>query len=426
VIRTLLDRSPHIGLVTIELSGHLNPSTTLARELLSRGHRVTLFARVDAEAKARAAGLGFEAIGVEAFPLGAGAAATEVLGRLEGAAALRYTLNLLNEQTRLLLADLPDRLRAARLDLLLIDEISPAAEAVAEVLRIPYVTICNALSLRSDPGLPPPLSGWRYHPGRLARLRNRLATLVLEGGERISRGDIRRYRAAHGLPAHAGEMRRALIAQQPAFFDFPRVAQPEWFHYAGPFHDEASGDDAGFPFDRLDERPLIFASMGTLQNQQFEVFHTIAEACAGVDAQLVMTLGRRGAVTPPLLQALPGAPLVVPFAPQRALLARAAVAITHAGLNTALEALVQGVPMVALPVTNDQPGVAARLAWLGAAEVIPRARLEPAVLRRAVTRVLLEPSYRAAAQAARAQIAQRPGVALAADIIERVLASSST
>jgi UDP:flavonoid glycosyltransferase YjiC (YdhE family) len=128
-------------------------------------------------------------------------------------------------------------------------------------------------------------------------------------------------------------------------------------------------------------------------------------------------------VVPPLLQALPGAPLVVSYAPQRELLSRAAVAITHAGLNTALEALVQGVPMVALPVTNDQPGVAARLAWLGAAEVVPRAHLEPAVLRRAVERVLTVPSYREAAQGARAQIARRPGVAIAADIIERVLAT---
>ena len=247
--------------------------------------------------------------------------------------------------------------------------------------------------------------------------------MVLEGAERLSRGETHRYRRAHGLPAHAGAMRRAMIAQQPAFFDFPRVAQPEWFHHAGPFHDEASGDAADFPFDRLDGRPLVFASMGTLQNQQFEVFHTVAEACAGLDVQLVITLGRRGAVMPPLLHALPGAPLVVPYAPQRALLARAAVAITHAGLNTALEALVQGVPMVALPVTNDQPGVAARLAWLGAAEVVPRARLEPAVLRRAIERVLVVPSYREAAQAARAQIARRPGVAIAADIIERVLAS---
>ena len=413
----------HIGLITLEVSGHLNPSTTLARELGARGHRVTLFARADAEAKARAAGLGFELLGADAFPLGSCAVTTDALGRLEGAAALRFTLNMLREQAHLLLAEAPERLRAARLDLLLIDEVSPAAEAVAEALRIPYVTICNALALRSDPALPPPISGWRYHPGRLARLRNRLATLVIEGAERLSRGEIHRYRVAHGLPAHAGAMRRAAIAQQPAFFDFPRAAQPDWFHYAGPFHDETSGDAAPFPFAELDGRALIFASMGTLQNQQFEVFHTIAEACAGLDAQLVITLGRRGATMPPLLRALPRAPLVVPYAPQRELLARAAVAITHAGLNTALEALVQGVPMVALPVTNDQPGVAARLAWLGAAEVVTRAALEPAVLRRAIQRVLVEPSYRQAAQAARARLARRPGAAIAADIIERVLAS---
>jgi len=418
-------KAAHIGLVTLELSGHLNPSTTLARELMARGHRVTLFARVDAEAKARAVGLGFEALGAAAFPLGSRAAAADELGRLDGAAALRYTLRLLSEEANVLLSDAPERLRAAGLDLLLIDEITPAAEAVAEVLRIPYVTICNALALHSDPALPPPICGWRYHPGRLARLRNRLVTAVLEGLERVSRGETHRYRRAHHLPARAGAMRRAMIAQQPAFFDFPRVAQPEWFHYAGPFHDEASGDAADFPFDRLDGRPLVFASMGTVQNQQFEVFHIIAEACAGLDAQLVMTLGRPGAVVPRLLQALPGAPLVVPYAPQRALLARAAVAITHAGLNTALEALTQGVPMVALPVTNDQPGVAARLARLGAAEVVARAQLEPAVLRRAVERVLLSPSYREAAQAARAQIARRPGAAIAADIIERVLAPSS-
>ena len=65
----------------------------------------------------------------------------------------------------MLLTEAPERLRAARLDLLLIDEVSPAAEAVAEVLRIPYVTICNALALRSDPALPPPIYGWQLSPG---------------------------------------------------------------------------------------------------------------------------------------------------------------------------------------------------------------------------------------------------------------------
>jgi UDP:flavonoid glycosyltransferase YjiC (YdhE family) len=53
--------------------------------------------------------------------------------------------------------------------------------------------------------------------------------------------------------------------------------------------------------------------MGTLQNRQGPIFETIASACADLDAQLVLSLGshdQRLELNPP------GAPLVVPFAPQ--------------------------------------------------------------------------------------------------------------
>jgi UDP:flavonoid glycosyltransferase YjiC (YdhE family) len=103
------------------------------------------------------------------------------------------------------------------------------------------------------------------------------------------------------------------------------------------------------------------------------------------------------------------------------LLERATLVITHAGLNTALEALVQGVPLVAIPVTNDQPGVAARLAWLGVAEVIPLPALRPALVRRAVGRVLSDPRYREAARRAQVEMARTPGPARAADLIEAAL-----
>ena len=39
------------------------------------------------------------------------------------------------------------------------------------------------------------------------------------------------------------------------------------------------------------ERPLVYASLGTLQNGSEEIFRTIAEACAGLNAQLVISLG---------------------------------------------------------------------------------------------------------------------------------------
>jgi hypothetical protein len=81
--------------------------------------------------------------------------------------------------------------------------------------------------------------------------------------------------------------------------------------------------------------------------------------------------------------------------PQFELLDRAALTITHAGMNTTLESLARGVPMVAIPITNDQPGVAARIVWTGSELMVPLYRLTPKRLRRAVVRVLGEPSFAA-------------------------------
>jgi len=48
-----------IGLVSMPLSGHLNPMTALARRLQSRGNEVVFFGVPDVEPFARAAGLDF-------------------------------------------------------------------------------------------------------------------------------------------------------------------------------------------------------------------------------------------------------------------------------------------------------------------------------------------------------------------------------
>ena len=81
--------------------------------------------------------------------------------------------------------------------------------------------------------------------------------------------------------------------------------------------------------------------------------------------------------------------------------------------------------MIAIPITNDQPGVAARLAWLGAAEVVPPQRLTVPRLRAAIERVLRESGFREAAQRCREKIRESDGVANAADIVEQVLATKA-
>jgi len=73
---------------------------------------------------------------------------------------------------------------------------------------------------------------------------------------------------------------------------------------------------------------------------------------------------------------------------------------------------------VAIPITNDQPGVARRLEWLGLGEVVLPRQLAAVRLRHAVERVLGDPGYRNRARARAAEIADLDGVRRAADIVD--------
>ncbi|NEQ63559.1 MAG: glycosyl transferase family 1, partial [Moorea sp. SIO4A1] len=88
--------------------------------------------------------------------------------------------------------------------------------------------------------------------------------------------------------------------------------------------------------------------------------------------------------------------------------------------NTTLESLSNGVPMVAIPITNDQPGVAARIAWTGTGEVIPLKKLSVEKLQKAIKLVLTEDSYKKNALRLQEAIKRAGGVSRAADIIEQV------
>ena len=66
----------------------------------------------------------------------------------------------------------------------------------------------------------------------------------------------------------------------------------------------------------------------------------------------------------------------------------------------------------------EQPATAARLAFHGAARVLPPRRANRATIREALEAVLSDPSYRAALAGPAAEIAVAGGVPRAADLIE--------
>ena len=412
----------HIGLLCPTASGHLNPMTTLGYELKQRGHRVTLIGTMDAQSKVLAAGLEFWAIGEIDFPAGSSAEVLSNLGKLSGLDAFRYTVGLFKRITTTYLNEAPSAIKNAGIEALLVDQASFGGSTIAELLDLPFVSVCCALMFNRDVNAPPFITPWSYAPSWWGRLRNQLGYRLIDYLAKQVTGLINQYRQQNNLlpfkhPDDAYSQ-LAQICQQPAEFEFPRESLPSCFHFTGPYSNPASREPAFFPFDKLTGQPLIYASMGTVQNRLLEIFQTIAEACQDLDAQLVIALG--GGSSPELLPNLAGSPLVVEFAPQLDLLKRSALTITHAGMNTTLESLSNGVPMVAIPIANDQPGVASRIAWTGAGEVVPLKRLNVSRLRNTIVKVFTEDSYKNNALRLQKSIQLAGGVKRAADIIEEV------
>lgn len=411
-----------IGAFCFPGTGHINPMTALARRLQQRGHEVVIFGIADTEAQVRAAGIEFCLIGENDYPPGTLQELDRRLGKLKGLATFRFTVERVKNTARMVVRDGPEAVRRAHLDAMMVDE-AEMGGTVAEYLGLPYVSIAFFPPLVQDDRIPPFCFGWSAGQGWWNRLRNRLGYRMLSRAAAPVFATVNAQRRAWGLKPlkRSTDMLSPLaqIAQLPAVLEFEIGNRPSLLHYTGPFVDSFQRPRVDFEWERLDGRPLVYASLGTLQNGSEAIFRTIADACAGLDVQLLISLG--GGLEPGRLGVLSGDPLVVRYAPQLEIVKRAAAVITHAGLNTTLESLAAGVPLVCIPLGNDQPGVAARVAARGAGVVVPRRKLNAKRLRSAVHAVLEDEKYRGAAREVQASMLRVDGLQRAADKIEDVL-----
>ena len=404
--------------------------TALARSLQTRGHQVVFFGLPDAERVVRFAGLRFVAFGEKEYPVGATPTAYAHLARLKGEAVARYSFEEMHpRRCQTTLDELPARLETEDVDGLVIDTIHFFAELAAIRLSIPYVHIWNVLHIDTSGQTPPCLFGWSYETGAAAIVKNLEAVNKCRARLSPLIAVARDWAESQGLQIDWNEpdvtlSKRAVITQTPREFDFPNTSWPDYFHYAGPFTDERGREPIPFPWDRLNGTPLIYASMGTLVNGDENVFNSIIEAVSGIEGvQLVLSTGKNIDIN--ALRSLPANAIVAPSLPQVQLLSRASICITHAGINTVLEALSAGVPLVAIPVGFDQPGIAARITYHRVGECLPAATLTTEELSAAIRNVLSDETFRRNAQRLQDSIARTDGLGLATDLVEKSLVGAN-
>lgn len=197
--------------------------------------------------------------------------------------------------------------------------------------------------------------------------------------------------------------------------DFPRPVSASRL-YLGTWIDFGRAEPE-FPWQRLREgAPLIYCSLGTHSNLYRKVavlyrsLLEVARTQPGWQLVLVDTSGAMAGVEEP-----PPNVVIVRWAPQHALLRRAAVAVVHGGHNSLKEALYLGVPLLVFPhvlppFASDGPGNAARLLFHGLGLVGRRRDVRPQRLVRLLERLLTEEDRheRVRAVAERLRLADSP------------------
>ena len=147
-------------------------------------------------------------------------------------------------------------------------------------------------------------------------------------------------------------------------------------------------------------------------------YRTALEGLAALDVRALLTVGHQADVG--ALGPVPANVRIERWVPQADVFAQAAAVVCHGGSSTTLGALAAALPLVVVPLFADQPYNAARVEACGAGVVVRPP--ERGALGAAITRVLGEPSFAAAARCLGAEMRSHPGARSAVDALAELAA----
>ncbi|RKH91142.1 glycosyltransferase [Corallococcus sp. AB045] len=352
----------------LPLAGHINPTLKLAKTLRARGHRVVYCSLPDIESSLQAEGFELIPVFTSLFPKGLVAEMTTRASHSRGRELRNLARDHIQRRNAVLQATLEgeyDRLLdALRPDLVLCDD---------RVMDLPIVCHGHGVSVaRLNTTLPQhllhllPTSKGKPLSSALRPVLRPLEVVLARAGLVPRFQEFHRQLALkHGCPMEPVDFPPfqlpllrdvVLFPREFATPDMPAGREPVL--HLGPSIDLERQEPA-FPWERLKEdQPLIFFSLGTLASSGLarQVMKTVSEAAALRPRwQFVLAVG--SVLDPAEFDGGPAQLVAVRKAPQLQLLRTAAAMITHGGFNSVKECIYFGVPMVALPMKDDQPDV---------------------------------------------------------------------
>lgn len=353
------------------LHGHINPTLPVVKELVHRGNEVYYYSTAEFKTKLEAAGAVFMDYGREFDQF---VQSFRPHGNHPFYTLMEYMLALDRTVVSIVLRDTGE----LHFDCIIHDVMFGGGNILAKKLNLPSIGSCSSFVIENPP-LPARMLEPGFHP-QLDDLYGELRAAKDEWQlEQLDLSDIFFKRAD-----------RTLVYTSRLFQPSGDSYAPS-FRFVGPSIMDR-GEVIDFPVATDGSKQLIYIALGTINNRCMDFYQACLTAFQDEKYQVILSVGSKVDVT--TFQEIPDNFVIRNYIPQLEVLKRSDVFISHGGLNSVSEALYYGVPVIAVPMANDQPAVAKRLTELGAGLTLKPEDITPALLLSSVQTILADQGYR--------------------------------
>lgn len=377
--------------------GHINPSLSIGRTLLEKGHEVAWAGLTEIKAETIPSGGSFfilkesyqenkEVIQdiIKLQDKGANLPALEALKLGLQDTYIPFAKIMFEELAKLVDTYQPD--------VIINDCITFAGALVAHVKNIPLATITPVTpNTLHDPGTAPKVTKWVHDS--IIGLQN---SVGISGDEElISSKEVNMFYTSQKLAGYKdGEY-------------------PSYMKFIGAL--TGRPDNTPFDWDRFNKfnNPKIYISLGTvLIDIRKEFFSRMIEALKDKNITVVV------ATDPSILEKWPDNFIVQSYVPQLELLKHIDVVIGHGGLNTVCDTYMNGIPMLIIPIAFDQSHTATLIDQYGCGIRLKYKRMKTKDIEQAVDDLLYNEKYKKAAKEIQQSFIEAGGNKKAAELIE--------
>ncbi|EEL87522.1 glycosyl transferase family 1 [Bacillus cereus] len=379
--------------------GHINPTLQVVEELISRGEEVVYFSIEAFRDRIEKTGATVRTFDdqkfIQAFLSG-------------GRNYLQERINGLLHTTDVVIPCVLEQIEGEHFDYMIHDSMFGCGRLLAQILKLPAINSCTSFAQDEK--------SFKQMLDHLSKnIPLEVQDRVHNDFENLTNGIKEKYGVDINAPyeVFCNPASLTIVYTIKEFQPFGDTFN-ETFKFVGPSISTQVKNE-GFDYTPIEEKSLIYISLGTVFNEALDFYKLCMKAFENSKHTIVMSIGNKTEISD--LGNIPKSFIVKNYVPQTELLKYTKLFITHGGMNSTHEGLYNGVPLIVIPQSADQPVIAKQVETLGAGIKLHMKELTEDQLRESVDLVLNNSSFKETALNMKESFRKSGGYKQAADEI---------